>query len=120
MERVKGVIEGASLHAISDIFAKKPRGLKLNETDALIVRARSREGTAASRIFYFCLKPDGTVDEETLAGDGSRSRRHRLVSFLQYYGMTGTLQGYTLRDRLEDWRGREVEILAGTGLIFVP
>ena len=83
----KAVIEEASLHKIGDLFPKKPPGLKINETEAIVVTAKTEDGTRVTRTFYFCLKPDGTFYEDSIAKDGSRARRHRLASFIRYYNI---------------------------------
>ena len=118
VKRVAAVIEDASLHKIGDLFKRKPKGLKLNETEALVVKAKTADGIAASRIFFFCLKPDGTFDEESIARDGSRFRRHRLGAFLRHYGIASDTKDYNIRDDIGGWRGKAVDLHEGT--IYVP
>jgi len=117
-KREAAVIEEVSFHKINDLFKRKPRGLRLNETEALVVRAKAANGITASRIFFFCLKPDGTFDEKSIARDGSRFRRHRLGAFLRHYGIASNTRDYNLRDDIVGWKGRMVDIHEGT--IYVP
>lgn len=118
MERA--VIESAKIYRIGELFKKKPRGLKLNETDALVITARTGTGDLATRTFYLCLKPDGTLEEDTICANGSRSRRKRLISFLRYYGIADNLERYNLRDGIGKWTGKDVMVLPPGGIIYVP
>jgi len=69
----------------SDIFPKKPPGLRFNETDVLVVIAKTNDGKRIGATFYFSLKPDGTFEEAILGKDAAKARRHNLASFLRYY-----------------------------------
>jgi hypothetical protein len=122
MEKIKAVIEGASIHDVFDIFPRKPPGLKFNETDVVIVRARMPDGKQVSRSFYFCLKPDGTFEETPISNDASRYRRHKLSSFIKYYGIAGDLKKYNIRDKVREWKGRAIEVVPyeKKGFIYVP
>lgn len=122
MEQVKAVIEGASIHKIFDLFKHKPSGLKFNETDAIIVTAKTDDNKKITRTFYFCLKPDGTFDENTAAMDGSRARRHQLVSFLKNNGITDHIKEYNLKERIGEWKGKIIEALISEkdGSIYIP
>jgi hypothetical protein len=122
MEKVKAVIEDASIHKIFDLFKNKPRGLKFNETDAIIVSAKTDDNKKILRTFYFCLKPDGTFDENTAAMDGSRARRHQLSSFLINNGITDHIKEYNLKERIGEWKGQTIEAILSekNGSIFIP
>lgn len=122
MEKVRAVIEEASLHKIYDLFSSKPGGLKFNDTDAIVVTAKTEDGKKITRTFYFCLKPDGTFDEKTIAMDGSRARRQRLASFLKYYGIAGNVRGYNIKERIGEWRGKTIEVLLSEkeASIYIP
>jgi len=122
MEKIKAVIENASLHDIYDLFRKKPGGLKFNDTDAIVVTARTEDGKKITKTFYFCLKPDGTFDEETLSRDSSRARRHRLASFLKYYGIAEKVKGYNIKERIGEWKGKTIEVVRSEkdASIYIP
>ena len=111
MKTTKAVIEDAQVHSISDLFRKKPPGLGFNETDALVLTIPVGRGKKVNATFYMSLKPDGTFEEETMGSDASKSRRHRLASFLRYYGITKDVSTYNLRDGAKDLKGRDVEIV---------
>lgn len=122
MEKIRAVIEEASLHDIYDLFRRKPAGLKFNDTDAVVVTAKTEDGKKITRTFYFCLKPDGTFNVETVSKDGGRARRHRLASFLKYYGLAENVRGYNIKERICEWKGKSIEVVAGEkeGSIYIP
>ncbi|MDM7913121.1 MAG: hypothetical protein QUS09_08495, partial [Methanotrichaceae archaeon] len=94
MERISAVIETAEIHKISDLFHKKPSGLRFNETDALVISARTKDGRDAKATFYFSLKPDGTFEENILGASSAKARRHKLASFLRYYKIAEDVSKY--------------------------
>jgi hypothetical protein len=123
MELTKAVIEEAGVHKIvGDLFRRKPPGLGFNETDAVVVSARTEDGKLATATFYMCLKPDGTFDELSMGSDASKARRHRLAKFIRYYGFSEDISIYNLRDRVIDWKGRTVEVLPSEKgeIIYTP
>lgn len=122
MEKAKAVIEEASLHKIGDLFSKKPHGLKINETEAVVVTAKTEDGARVTRTFYFCLKPDGTFYEDSIAKDGSRARRHRFASFIRYYNIAEDVKNYNIKQRIGEWKGVQVEVVTPKkeGIIYVP
>jgi len=122
MQSIKGVIQEASVQKISDIFPRKPPGLRFNETDALIVKAKTAEGLIASATFYFSLKPDGTFEENAMGSRAVQGRRHRLASFLKYYGIASSIKEFKFNESIGELRGREVEMVSSNGemAIYVP
>lgn len=122
MEKVKAVIENAQVLKISDLFHKKPPGLRFNETDALVVSARAEDGRIASATFYLSLKADGTFDEYPMGHDAVKARRHRLAEFLRYYGITDNVDNFKLKERANDLMGRTVEAVSigKEAAIYVP
>jgi hypothetical protein len=122
MDSIKAVVEEAEVHKISDIFRRKPRGLAFNETDALIIRARTMDGRSVGATFFFSLKPDGTFEEEALGRDAVKARRHRLASFLRHYGLTSEVNKYKLKERIGDLKGCNVDVVPVHGelAIFFP
>ena len=123
MERIKALIEEAGVHKIvGDLFTRKPPGLRFNETDAVVVTARADDGRVVTTTFYFCLKPDGTFEEECLGTDASRARRHQLASFLRYYKIAEDVGAYNLKDKVGEWIGKAVEVLfvEKGAIIYVP
>lgn len=120
MDRIGAVIQDAEISSVSEIFSKRPKGLRINETEALVVRARTDDGRIAARTFYLCMKPDGTMDLDTIASGVSRTRRRRLASFLKYYGLINRERRYNLREAVKGWHGKRVEAMKDCDLIFVP
>ncbi len=122
METIEARIEDVSIHKISDLWRKKPRGLKFNDTDALIVTAKTDGGKTIKETFYFCLKPDGTFNVDTVSRDGSRGRRARLAAFLKHYKITDSVRGYNLAEGIKRWKGKNVKIVPykDGGYIHIP
>lgn len=122
MTNIGAVIEEASIQKIFDLFKNKPGNLKFNETDAIIITAKTEDNRHLTRTFYFCLKPDGTIDETIIAGDGSRARRHQLVSFLMNNGITGNIKGYNIKEKIGEWKGKTIAALVSEkdGSIHIP
>lgn len=119
MQILRAVVEEAEVHKISDLFNRKPPGLGFNETDALVVKARMQDGRQVGATFYFTLKPDGTFDEQALGRDAVKARRHRLASFLRYYGLTDDVDKYKLKERIKELNGRIVEVIPSNGLLSI-
>jgi len=114
-------IEDVELKKISEIWkGKKPRGLRFNDTDALIVTVKTQDGTTLRDIFFLCLKPDGTFNVKT-SNRVSKARRQRLSKFLKHYDIADNLNGYNLREDIERWKGKKVIIrdAEGNGSILV-
>jgi len=122
MEPMNAVVEEADVCKISDLFRRKPPGLGFNETDALVIKARLEDGRQIGATFYFCLKPDGTFEEEPMGRIAIKARRHKLASFLRYYGMTDEVDKYKLKDRISEFKGGNVEVIPIKGelSIYIP
>ena len=122
METMNAVVEEADVCKISDLFRRKPPGLGFNETDALVIKARLEDGRQIGATFYFSLKPDGTFEEEPMGRNAIKARRHKLASFLRYYGMTDEIDKYKLKDRISELKGGNVEVIPINGelSIYIP
>jgi len=121
LEKVSATIQDAKIYKISDLWRRKPRGLKFNDTDALVITLRAQDGSTIKETFYFCLKPDGTFNVNTVSRD-SQARRRRLASFLKHYKITGNVDEYNLKEGIKRWRGIEVAAIkvGDSGFIYVP
>ncbi len=111
METMKAVVEEAEVRKISELFRRKPPGLGFNETDALVIKARLEDGRQIGATFYFSLKPDGSFEEEPMGRDAIKARRHKLASFLRYYGVTDDVDKYKLKDRISEFIGGMVSVV---------
>ena len=122
METMKAVVEEADVYKITELFRRKPPGLGFNETDALVIKARLEDGRQIGATFYFSLKPDGTFEEEPMGRNAIKARRHKLASFLRYYGMTDEIDKYKLKDRISEFKGGNVEVIPIKGelSIYIP
>lgn len=122
MKTINATIQDTKITKISELWRKKPRGLKFNDTDALIVTLRTQDGKTIKETFYFCLKPDGTFNINTVSRDGGGARRRRLANFLKHYKITGNVDEYNLKEGINRWKGIEVSVTAigDSGFIYVP
>jgi len=122
LERINATIKDAKIYKIFDIWKKKPKGLKFNDTDALVLTLETEGGQVLSETFYFCLKPDGTFNVNTVSKDSSRARRIRLAGFLKYYKITDNASRYNLKEGVEKWKGKQVTVTRseGSSFIYVP
>jgi hypothetical protein len=122
METMSAVVEEAEVCKISNLFRRKPPGLGFNETDALVIKARLEDGRQIGATFYFSLKPDGTFEEEPMGRDAVKARRHKLASFLRYYGVTEDVDKYKLKDRISEFIGGIVSVvpIKGELSIYIP
>jgi len=116
---VSAKIVDAKICKISDIWRRKPKGLKFNDTDALIVTLKTEYGHIISETFYFCLKPDGTFDVDTVSKDSSRARRLMLARFLRHYKITDNVSEYNLKKGVENWRGKRVTVMKSDDFSFI-
>jgi hypothetical protein len=119
MQSMRAVVEEAKVQKISDVFPRKPPGLRFNETDVLIVIAKANDGKQIGATFYFSLKPDGTFEEEILGKDAAKARRHNLASFLRYYRLTDDINRYKLKERISELKGQEVELVLVQGKLTI-
>ncbi len=122
MEGNVATIEEAKVCKISDIWSRKPKGLRFNDTDALIVTAKTPSGETIRETFYFCLKPNGTFNVNTISRDGSHQRRLRLARFLKHYHFTDEVAGYNLKEDVKNWKGKNVSFVRveDKNLLHVP
>lgn len=122
MEKISATIEDSKIYKISDLWRRKPRGLKFNDTDALIVTLKTSDGDIIKETFYFCLKPDGTFNVDTVSKDSSHERRLRLARFLKHYKIKDNVREYNLKKEVENLRGKEVTVMKcdSYGFIYVP
>lgn len=120
-KKVKATIQDVEITKISDLWSRKPKGLGFQDTDAIIITAKTSDGKTIKDTFYFCLKPDGTFYTETITRDGARARRQRLASLIKHY-ITKDIKGYNIAKKINEWKGKDVEvvILKDGGYIFVP
>lgn len=110
-KKKKAVIENASIHDIYDLFSRKPKGLKFNDTDAIVISAKAKGGTRINHTFYFCLKPDGTFDTKTISNNPGRARRQKLASFLKYYDLADNIKEYNIKEGIDEWKGKKIELV---------
>lgn len=119
LEKASATIVDAKIHKISELWSRKPKGLKFNDTDAIVLTLKVKDGSTLKETFYFCLKPDGTFNVNTVSKDGSHVRRLRLASFLKHYGITDNVDEYNLKEGIEKWKGKQVTVMKADDQSFV-
>lgn len=122
MEKNSATIVEAKIYKISELWTRKPRGLKFNDTDAIVLTLKTKDGNTLKETFYFCLKPDGTFNVSTVSKDGSHVRRLRLASFLKHYKITDDVDEYNLKEGIEKWKGKQVTVIKADdqNFVYVP
>lgn len=122
MEKNSATIVDAKIYKISELWTRKPRGLKFNDTDAIVLTLKTKDGNTIKETFYFCLKPDGTFNVNTVSKDGSHARRLRLASFLKHYKITDNVDKYDLKEGIEKWKGKQVTVIKADdqNFVYVP
>jgi len=122
LEKINATIEDARVYKISDLWRRKPRGLKFNDTDALIVTLKTPDGDIIKETFYFCLKPDGTFNVDTVSKDSSHARRARLARFLKHYKIADNVDEYNRKEAVKKWKGKEVTVIKSddSRFIYIP
>ena len=121
MERMSATIEEAKVCKISKLWRKKPPGLTFADTDAVIVTVKAADGRSVSTTFYMRLKSDGTFSTSALRA-GGRARQQRFAKFLKHYKLAEDVERYNVREGVEGWKGKSVEIVPYKrgGYIYVP
>lgn len=120
MEKVKAKIEEAKLYKISELFRKRPRGISIGITDAIVITAKPEKGKIVKETLYARLKADGTFTTSVLGN--ARLRNERLASFLKQYQIAEDMKNYNVKKNIDKWKGKEVEIVPykEEGYIYIP
>lgn len=113
---MKAEITGARIVDVFDIWAKKPQGLGLGDTEAIVVSLKMPDGTVVKETFYVCIKADGTFDPESISRM-SMAQRSRFRRFLGKYILEGEggIRHYNVAAGIGSWKGREVDCRACEG-----
>lgn len=106
----KAGIMSAKIVDIFDLWKKKPQGLGLGDTDAIVVAMKLPDGAVVKETFYVCIKADGTFDPESISRR-SMAQRSRFRRFLGKYiiGEKGDIRHYNIAAGIGSWKGREVD-----------
>ncbi|MDI6917843.1 MAG: hypothetical protein QMC80_08630, partial [Thermoplasmatales archaeon] len=115
----KAKIEEAKLYKISELFRKKPRGLSIGITDAIVIDVKPEKGKTVKETLYARLKADGTFTTSVL-GD-ARLRNERLANFLKQY-IAKDVTKYNVKENIGKWKGKSVEVVPykDGGYIYIP
>lgn len=119
MEKVKAKIEEAKVYKISELFRKKPRGLSIGVTDAVVITAKPEKGEVVKETLYARLKADGTFTTSVLGA--AKLRNERLASFLKQY-IAKDIKEYNVKENIDKWKGKSVEVVPYKegGYIYIP
>lgn len=120
-KKSSATIEDVKIYKISNLWKRKPGPLGFEDTEAIVVIAKTAEGKRVQETFYTCIKPDGTFNVKALS-TGASARRLRLANFLRHYKITKEIKGYNIVEGIKEWKGKEVKIVSGKygDSIFVP
>ena len=104
---MKATIKDVKLMRIDQIFKKhKPQGLGFSDNDVIIINLKTNDGNAFSQNFYCRLKAGGTLRHSLIKI--SEKRQKELQIFIKkYISKDGK---YNIRENIDKWNGREVEI----------
>lgn len=121
MKKVNATIQDAEIKSVFDLWKHKPKGLTFDDTDVILVTAKTESGENIKESFFTCLKGEGTFSLDA-ARRVSRERRERLASFLKHYGLAKDVENYNLRECIKDWKGKKVEVIksGNVNYIYIP
>lgn len=110
MLKMKAEITGARIVDVFDVWKKKPQGLGLGDTDAVVVAVKLPDGTTVKETFYICIKADGTFDPRSISRR-SMAQRSKFLRFLEKYVLEGKgdIRHYNVAAEIGSWKGREVD-----------
>lgn len=104
---MKAVIQSAKLMRIDEIWKKhKPQGLGFSDNDVIILSLKTDDGKSFTQDFYCRLKGDGTLGHSITRA--SEKRQSEIQNFIRKY--ISRDKGYNVRNKINKWKGKEVEI----------
>lgn len=103
-------IKDAKIKSVYDIWMRKPHGLSFNDTNLVIINA-TKDGKAFKKVFYTCIKPDGTFETKTI-DRRSKARRSELGEFLirNNFAKRENVESYNLKQGIKEWAGKKVRV----------
>lgn len=113
---MKAIIQKAELRRIDEIWKKhKPQGLGFSDNDAIVLTLKTKEGKKFAETFYCRLKGDGTLGHSITKA--SEKRQIELRNFIYKY--ISKDKKYNIRDNLNRWKGKEVEVEEIDGSLII-
>ncbi len=109
MAKEYATIEDAKLFAVFDLWRHKPKGLAFNDTDVIVVTAKTKSGSV-KETFYTCIKGNGTFSIKT-PNRNSQHRRQMLANFLKSYLNVKNPEEYNIKEGIKTWKGKKVEVV---------
>lgn len=133
MNLEKAVVEDVRLYSDTSYFVKEFDGCyptdklwekrpKLyGDTDVIVIDVKTQGGRSISSVFPVVLKFDGTLECNALSRR-SRLRRNRFAAFLKHYRITEKIEGYSIPEKMNEWKGMNIEVVNYMGMdqIFIP
>lgn len=116
-EEVSATITNVEIRDVQDVWRKKPSLLKFNDTDLVIVTAKTGK-KEVRETFFTCIKPNGTFKLWT-PNKVSRLRREKLASFMRHYLRVRNPENYNLKEKIKEWKGKKVKV-DKEGYIVIP
>ncbi len=119
MHKIKAFITEARIYDVFDLFKRKPRGLGFNNTDVIVIEAKSKEGNIrVKENFFTCLKGNGTFSLDA-PNRVSSAARQKLAKFLTYYHLTDDPEKYNLVKNVNKWVNTEIEIAEDNKMHYI-
>lgn len=106
---MEATIIDVKIKKTNELWKKKPKGLGFEDTDAVIVSAKTGQGDLIKETFFISIKPDGTFGLKTL-NRSSDAKRLKLANFLKQY-ITRNIKGYNIVKEANKWIGKKVEVV---------
>jgi len=108
---MKAIIKDVKLKSIFDLWGKKPQGLSLADTDAIVLTIKTK-GKTISETFYCRISANGTL--ATAGADKLSLRRQKTLQvFINKY--ITKEKNYNIRKRINEWKGKTVELINCNG-----
>lgn len=121
MEKITATVVDVKIHKVVDLWGRKPKGVRFEDTDAIVVIAKTNDGKEIRETFYTCVKPDGTFNLKTL-NKSSGAKRLKLANFLKHYGFADNVEDYNIPQKAKEWIGKKVDVVihGNGGFISIP
>jgi len=108
---MKAIIKDVKLKSVFDLWARKPQGLSLADTDAIVLTIKAK-GKTVSETFYCRITANGTL-ATTGADKLSLRKQKTLQAFISKY--ITKEKNYNIRKRIDEWKGKTIELIRCNG-----
>lgn len=118
MAVVDAKIKDAKILKVLDIFKKhKPQGVRLTDTEAIVLTLETSGGKKASETLYGCILPDGRINTKEMSHNAGL-KQSRIANFISKY-IAEDSANYNVRENIGKWKGRPVKLESEGGYLFL-